>query len=1312
MHRLTFRLLTTLGVILAMLPSTLAAGWQAFSTPNSLSDPITLNQLEDNASAANSSPSLTNESASAIQISAGVRHTCALTASGGVKCWGFNLNGQLGDGTTTQRWEPVDVVGLKSGVKEISAGYDFSCALLDSGEVKCWGINDYGQLGDGTTTDRLTPVSVTGLSGDITMISAGYQHACILNSSGAVKCWGRNDSGQLGNGTTEDQQTPVDVIGLSNSVTAISAGGSHTCSLMTSGGVKCWGFNSYGALGDGTTLQRTEPVDVIGLDISATMVSAGSSQTCLLTSSGGVKCWGNNLYGQLGDGTTTNRLEPVDVIGLSEGIAEITSGGDFTCALTVAGGGKCWGINQFGQMGDGSVNTDWTHTIAVDVAGLITKPLWITSGGSHSCALLVTGGIQCWGWNAYGELGNGFAKWRAVPLGVIDLDHGYVSVSSGEAHACALNESGGLRCWGLNGGGRLGIDGIEQSDIPIDVEGLTSGVIQVSAPSLHTCALMETGGVKCWGSNFDGEVGDGTTINRYTPVDVINLSSNVTAISIGWRYSCALTTSGGIKCWGLNSTGQLGDGSVKNRLKPVDVDGLESGVIAISAGGAHACALLETGKVRCWGNNHGGQLGDGTNTDRLTPVDVVGLEDVVKSISAGAGYTCALMESGGIKCWGANYAGQLGNGSLLNSSTPVDVVGLPEPATQIATGSHNCALLTSGALYCWGADITGELGIGIASDAPHPIPQRVIGLFGSVVDVSAGYGFTCATMVSGEVKCWGNNTYGQLGDGTASFEPLPIDVTGFTLHTYQDRDTTFRPYPYGFSFCNGPSSSSCDPGWGKWLDTPYLYTNQEMLAMFGSQSVCASPDTSGCFPKWTAQLWNRYANQWLNAGHSAGMAAASLRFFTAQANPQDFHSGFDYAYWLDPKDRCENCGSEQSLSLGDTITSYQVKSLLAPESKMRADSMQRNTPSQILALLSQAFDGQLSDPPALLLQNDSAALALIPYGIQDQGDSLVWVRVYDSNWPGKSDRFVIINTDQDSWQYNLGSSDQPDIWQGDANSHSIGLVSLSTYDAAPICPWCGSASNQPLYATQTSQTWFSGAGHLLISDSQGRRIGFQNEQRVMNDIPGAYASTGTGGLGLAQEPIYTLPLTDTYRIQIQGGILTGTESASLAQFGPDFAVGLSGLHLIPNKIDQLSITPAGDQLDFIPDTDQLIDISLAHDTATGSQLLVLSNLEIAGANPISIHRIGSGELLELINSGTQDSKFNFKFQRYQSDGLQTFFHPQITLGSGAAIYLHLADWGGSADLLMGVDQNNDGLIDHELNLINFSQRTYLPLLPD
>ncbi len=354
----------------------------------------------------------------------------------------------------------------------------------------------------------------------------------------------------------------------------------------------------------------------------AVTVAAGYSHTCALTSAGGVKCWGWNRNGQLGNGTTNDRSTPVDVTGLASGVQSLAAGYGHTCALTSGGAVKCWGYNSNGQLGNGGGGDS---SAPVDVSGLGSGAVAIAAGSTHVCAL-ASGGVKCWGSNRHGELGDGTTEDRMTPVDVSGLTSGVAAISAGGNHTCALTSGGAVKCWGSNGLGQIGDGTTVDRYIPVDVTGLASGVVAIAAGASHTCALTSAGGVKCWGWNFSGQLGDGTAVDRHTPIDVAGLGSGVAAIAPGWEHTCALTGAAGIKCWGRNDSGQLGDGTATNRLAPVDVSGLASGITAIFGGGGHTCARTSAGGIKCWGYNSNGQLGDGTTYNRSTPVDVIGFE--------------------------------------------------------------------------------------------------------------------------------------------------------------------------------------------------------------------------------------------------------------------------------------------------------------------------------------------------------------------------------------------------------------------------------------------------------------------------------------------------------------------------------------------------------------------------------------------------------------------------------------------------------------------------------------------------------------
>lgn len=627
-------------------------------------------------------------------VATGLSHSCAVTRQGGAWCWGLNNAGQLGDGTLTSRATPAGVEGLASAVVSIAATNLSTCALTESGGVKCWGSNWRGQLGNGTTADSSLPVDVTGLSGGVVEIGMGSFHACALTQAGAVYCWGSNNGGALGNGGIEDSSIPVAVSGLDTGVTSIEINSSGSCAVLADGSVKCWG---------GTYL-IPEPVPF--LDTAVAQLAIGHAHRCALKKDGQVLCWGENDLGQLGDGTEQTSAKPRIVSGLSEGIVEIASSWDFTCAKSETGLVQCWGDNVFGQRGDG---TRTRHPTPVDVIAVDAPFDRLAAGSNHNCAR-ANGKVYCWGQNDGAVLGEGVGARSDVPLEVVGLEEEVTSVAAGFAYGCASLQSGRAKCWGMSPVGQM-----SSADVP----GLKPTVREVvGGPlALHACAISASGALSCWGRNDFGELGDGTTTESSSAVAVVGLDSGVAAATAGVMHTCALTGSGGVKCWGRNDSGQLGNGSFDASPLPVDVVGLDSGVAAISAGEHHTCAMLTDGSMKCWGGNDEGQLGIGSDSQsHAQPVDVMLFDQSATAIAAGAGHTCATISDGATVCWGANFYGVLGDGTFGSQRQPGSfVVGLAPGTAQVGIGrNHSCALSSMGAIQCWGYNQNGVLGDGRA----------------------------------------------------------------------------------------------------------------------------------------------------------------------------------------------------------------------------------------------------------------------------------------------------------------------------------------------------------------------------------------------------------------------------------------------------------------------------------------------------------------------------------------------------------------------------------------------------------------------
>ncbi len=741
-------------------------------------------------------------------VSGGYDHTCAVTASGTVRCWGANYYGQLGTGSKTGpqtctgsfscSTTPVAVGGL-SAITQVAAGGNSTCALSASGTAKCWGQSAEGELGDGSYnamscyTDfcEPTPVAVSGLTNAIA-ISVGSGEACALLASRSVKCWGANDVGQLGTGSSTGPETcdeniacsttPVSVASLTG-VRQISVGGGFACALLLVGTVKCWGRNDFGNLGTGTPgtpASSASPVMVPNLSGVKALDLDNLVGACALLATGTVKCWGNNSNGELGSGSTTGpqtcagswpcSATPVSVVGLTN--VKALSG---PCALLANGTAKCWGDNTSGELGNGSFTGPQTcpfngnpcSSTPVTVTGL-GGAVAITAG-SAVCAAGASGGLRCWGYNGYGNLGIGnYTGTLTCPVVSGGCSASPVSVQSFAALGGTVH---GL---GRNLDGELGDGTANATATPVTATGLT-GAAGISSGFFHSVALLSTGTVKSWGDNDGGQLGTGSFgTNSSTPVAVSGLS-NVIAIAAGANHTLALLGNGTVKAWGYNESGELGNGTTTPSASPVTVTGLTS-VIAISAGSSFSLALLSNGTVKAWGYNHYGQLGNGTVVDSHTPVSVSGLAGTT-AISAGEFSAMAITGTGGVKAWGDNTFGELGTGTTTASVTPVIVPALTNVAAVTAGDeSHGLALLGSGIVKAWGTNAAGELGNGTTTNSftPITVPGLVL-----VAAISAGTEDSLAVIANGSVKGWGYNGYGELGTlGAMPDQTTPVVVNG------------------------------------------------------------------------------------------------------------------------------------------------------------------------------------------------------------------------------------------------------------------------------------------------------------------------------------------------------------------------------------------------------------------------------------------------------------------------------------------------------------------------------------------------------
>lgn len=494
--------------------------------------------------------------------------------------------------------------------EDCSMGVDNGCACTIGMMRPCPGGSDVGECVAGTQT-----------------CTAGAWGSCVGGVPPSVElCNSRDDDCD----TVVDGPAAASACGSAARATTVGCtAGTCVVTACTAGYSDCDSMFSNGCEATlGTLTACTGCGDVCGWDCEsggcndAALVVTGGAFTCALRASGGPLCWGQNRFGQLGNGTTTNSATPAYVASLPSGAVSIAAGGYHACAVLSTGAVSCWGENSDGQLGD-NTTTDRLSPVSVAFLTGVTAVSASTETDAHTCALRSSGNIACWGNNASGQLGDGTREPALYPTPVIGLSGPASAIVTGGYHTCALLTTGAVQCWGTNSAGQLGNGGTTGQTAPTTVSSL-SGVTAITAGVDHTCALLSTGAVRCWGRNTDGRLGDGTMTNRLTPTPVLGLTSGVTAISAGARHTCALLSSGDVRCWGSNSSGQLGDGTTTNRSTPVAVGSLAEGVARLAPGrGAHTCVVLASGAVRCWGGNLQGQLGDGTTTNRTVPVAVV-----------------------------------------------------------------------------------------------------------------------------------------------------------------------------------------------------------------------------------------------------------------------------------------------------------------------------------------------------------------------------------------------------------------------------------------------------------------------------------------------------------------------------------------------------------------------------------------------------------------------------------------------------------------------------------------------------------------
>ncbi len=702
------------------------------------------------------------------EIALGGTHSCVRVTGNNVFCWGQGISGQLGDDSFESKSEPVAVVALPD-VIQISAGTNHTCALGEEGIVFCWGQNSSGQLGDGGTSssrvNRPLPTPVSQLT-NASAVSAGSTHNCAVRLDGTAACWGANSSGQLGTGDKVTAYTPVPVAAPGDetietplgSVTAIAAGSTHSCAV-TAGKVVCWGQGTSGQLGDGLMVESLVPVDVMGITGTPTSLVAGLSHTCALIDDGSVFCWGLNSSGQIGDGTSGNITPTAKRAGASLVATEITAGSNHTCARTAEGSSLCWGANATAQVGQGSL-----EDLAAPVE-VMTGTTALGAGGNHTCGVDATGSLLCWGSNSRGQLGDKSLLSSEDPLQVVAPSATADYIAAGSNHACSIT-GGAVYCWGANTQGQIGEGTLVTAGTPtaplVSMAPLT-GATKVFLGADASCSIQEDTSAMCWGDHS-------LVFDSLTPIALnAAIPTPITSISMASNAFMAVSNTVDEELWagGWNFYGELGFlGDTNSSGTPRIADAV-TGVTQVHAGSTHTCALSGN-TVSCFGRASSGVLGDsGTINTEGGAATLVTLPANPVELNGGASFTCARLADNSISCWGLNSSGQLGNGTNTSTSTTGAPVTVALPANDakaiIAQGAHACAIRADDTLWCWGQNTQN-----IFNTNPQvaSVTEPVQVLATPIKQAAIGTSFLCViTMADNALQCWGTNQDGQLGQG-------------------------------------------------------------------------------------------------------------------------------------------------------------------------------------------------------------------------------------------------------------------------------------------------------------------------------------------------------------------------------------------------------------------------------------------------------------------------------------------------------------------------------------------------------------------
>jgi alpha-tubulin suppressor-like RCC1 family protein len=726
-------------------------------------------------------------------------HVCEITKYGLLECWGANGSGQIGNGKLVNQSWPYMVLPSVTW-KAVGAGQAHTCGVQSDGSLWCWGDNTLGELGQGmvSTTPTLTPRQV-GAGLDWTAVSAGVSFSCGLRKDGSLWCWGDNRHGQAGSSSGLSVSTPSAIaVTPGQQWTAVSCGTDFACGLQSDGSLWCWGSNASGNLGNGNAAQvdSATPGRVGTAQYSA--VSAGVGYSCAVRSDATLWCWGTNVLNTFGKGSSTG-LDTVPVQAAAGSTWVSVAVNINTCAIDYAGSLSCTGPNDYGTLGNGTQTSHMSFT----PMGAMWQP-WqsVAVGKSTACASTRDNKFFCWGSDDQGQVGSGApppdvatqvgpkTTWKSVALGLVRPGNIQIGAFAPEWYvgdwpaAFGVQTNGTLWEWGgyapydIELWERQGFAPYDASQLlsqlPAQV-GTATNWVSVTAGDPVACALDTGGNLACFGST---NVGDGSSAPTASPVSVG--AGPWSTVAVGSFSACGSKAGGALWCWGDNSDGEFGNNTITGSTTPISVgvgNLSNANWSSVSMGATHACGIA-AGFLFCWGSNAGGELGNGSTANSTVPEFVLGTP--WDTVTAGFSHTCALQPDASLWCWGQNLAGEIGNASTARVATPVQVPGSWTSIVASVSSATTCGIRADGTLWCWGSLAP------IVSTGVQPVPYQLgqdftwssvaVSGHASGADGVASDVEVCAIRSDDTLWCWGDNSYGQRGNGNA-WHALPYWVT-------------------------------------------------------------------------------------------------------------------------------------------------------------------------------------------------------------------------------------------------------------------------------------------------------------------------------------------------------------------------------------------------------------------------------------------------------------------------------------------------------------------------------------------------------